>query len=139
MVQDCARLEVAIKIQLMGREEQNAASGRDLNIRRFPRWCEGEDWLARWPTDDTGLSDAVPRDRSVQRACALCRYVRRRAREIHDQLVEPSGSRPDFELCYNAALLHHTLRAIGYDSLPLLKRIFAVYSAGKIVESLTTR
>ena len=37
---------------------------------------------------------------------------------------------------YGAALLYHTLRAIGYDSLPHLKRVLAVFSVGRIVERL---
>ena len=51
-------------------------------------------------------------------------------------MVQGTEQPPDFECGYHAALLYHTLRAIGYDTLPQLKRIFAVYSVGRIVDRL---
>lgn len=77
------------------------------------------------------------------RAFVLCRFIRQKAEVVHDSFVgsaeRVSGSHPrlpDFEVGYLAALLYHTLRAIGYDTLPHTKQILAVYSVGRIAERL---
>ena len=133
-VQDFARLEVAIKIELMGRERAGP-EGKDLNSNEFAKWCRAEDWLAEWPNDDSGLRTLGPNHDSVVRAYGLGLYLRRKSWEFHRSMSR-SYRRADFIRSYNAALLYHTLRAIGYDSLSYLKRIFAVYSAGGIAKDL---
>ncbi len=134
-LQDFARLEVAVKMELMGREAE-APEGKDLDMNSFPRWCDAEDWLSGWPDDDSQLSIIAPNHKSVQRAYALCRWVRQAADDVHGRILKTRHRRSGFRLSYNAALLYHTLRAIGYDSLPHLKRLFAVYCVGVIVQHI---
>jgi len=134
-LQDFARLEVAVKMELMGREV-GAPEGKDLDINSFPIWCDAEDWLSGWPDDDSQLCELAPDNKSVQRAYALCWQVRKAAGDVHRRILRRRYSRSTFRLSYNAALLYHTLRAIGYDSLPHLKRLFAVYSARAIVQRI---
>ena len=133
-VQDFARLELAIKLELLGCEERSRPKGKDLNLRRLDEWLGGEDWLARWPDSDDELRDSVRGDVSAERAYALCRFVRGQAQEIHNRFSPPESPKPDFRLSYDAALLYHTIRAVRYDSLPHLKRILAVHCAGQLVE-----
>ncbi len=136
LLQDFARLEVAIKVELMGREKRNSPDGHDLNLTTFPKWCKAEDWLSNWPADDTGLAGLVDEELSTMRAYTLCQHVRSRAENLHTQILSRTRQKPNFRLTYSVALLYHTVRAIGYESLPHLKRIFATYCAGKIVEHL---
>lgn len=133
-VQDFARLEVAIKIELMGREVEGP-EWKDLNSKEFPKWCEAEDWLMHWPSEDSFLRSLGAEYDSVKRAYQLCFYLREKAWEFHRFLC-PSFSKADFILSYSAALLYHTLRTIGYDSVVHVKRVFAVYSAGGIAKGV---
>lgn len=136
-VQDAARLEVAIKIELMGQEERGKILGKDLNSNHFEKWCAAEEWISKWPGNQGALPGEIDSD-SVIYAYKLCWFIRQCTKKLHQELLmtvgQPNGA--DFELSYNVALLYHTLRAIRYPSLPHLKRIFAVYSVNRIVERI---
>lgn len=136
IVQDYARLEIAIKIELMGREKIGAPQGLDLNSDTFGKWCTAEDWLCGWPADNVLLKEKVANDSTVVKTYSLCLYVRCLARQVHISILRRLHCKVNFERSYNAAVLYHTVRAIRYDSLPHLKRIFAVYCAGKVMEQL---
>lgn len=141
-MQDFARLEVAIKLQLMGREQEGPRA-KDLSSEEFERWCAAERWLAE--TFVGASSDPLPTSgTSTERAYRLCQELRKLAAQNHDQLVQKVAREspeqlkygtPDFRLSYQVALLYHTLRAIRY-TLPHLKRILAVYSVAEIVRTL---
>jgi hypothetical protein len=136
-VHDFARLEVAIKFDLMSREENGAPDGLDLNSQPFGSWCDAEDWLSTWPALTAPLPPRVESEESVARAYRLCRYLRQRAGEVHTAICPASArSSIDFRRSYEVSLLFETLRAIRYDTLPHLKRILAVYSVSLIVEHL---
>ena len=136
LVQDFARLEVAIKIELMGREVDGPA-GRDLNTAEFGHWCEAEKWLQSWPDESTAGLDSTGISLSARRTFELCALIRRSAEGIHSRLAQKcKGEKPDFQLSYEAALLYHTVRSIRFASRPHLKRIFSVYSARLLADRL---
>ena len=75
---------------------------------------------------------------SLQRAVRTVRFVRAGAysvaRQAHSRRSALGGL--EFTTEYGAALLYHTLRAIGYDSLSPFKRILAVLAAAELLSSL---
>jgi hypothetical protein len=137
-VQDCARLEVAIKVELMGLDKAGAPDAKDLDPAEFAKWCSAERWLLTWPDNIGSLPIDQCGDTYVKRAYTLCHDLRSHAKAMHDRLVAKAGAAwnpvPDFVRSYEAALLYHTLQAIRYDSLPHVKRIFAAYSVNRIIE-----
>ena len=136
LVQDFARLEVALKIELMGREVDGPA-GRDLNTTEFGYWCDAEKWLQSWPDESAADLGSTGISLSSRRMFELCALIRRSAEGIHSRLAKKcKGEKPDFQLSYEAALLYHTVRSIRFASRPHLKRIFSVYSARLLADRL---
>lgn len=74
--------------------------------------------------------------RNVRLCFELVQMVRRSAREVQENAECPGAAAGDFLSEYWPALLYHTVRAIGYPSLSLFKRLLAVYSAGLILTKL---
>ena len=146
-MQDFARLELAIKLELSGREQAARSKAKDLDYRMFRKLVTAENDLTNSSTDlnagnmDTAKMVAqVHSQDPVLRAYRLCRWLRMEARTLHDNFVgedKTGGDAPTFHFSYNVALLYHTVRAVGYDTLPHIKRIFAVHSAAMIIKSLT--
>ncbi len=136
-VQDYARLEVAIKFELMGREIDNKLEGKDINSNSFYDWCKAEDWLCKWYNSRKKIPEISCNLETTSRAFSNCYLLRKIAKDNHDKIISSSTLKSNFWHSYFAALLYHTIRAIRYDSLPHLKRIFAIYSAAKIVDSIS--
>jgi hypothetical protein len=135
-VQDFAWLEAAIKIELMGREVDGAPDRRDFDIDEFDKRCDAEDWLSQWPLDDADLRAKFGEDSPVARAYQLCRHLRQRAVEILNDALPGRLPLPAIRLSYSASLIYHTRHTARCDSLPHLKRVFAIYSVGTIMSDL---
>jgi Ser/Thr protein kinase RdoA (MazF antagonist) len=137
-VQDFAQMEASIKYNLMGREEQGAPEGKDLNCGELARWCTAEEDLVAWKPLQYLQGRSSRRNHPAKRAYRLCHLIRERARIIHNSLLTSGKTALAFEHSYNVALLYHTLRAIGSESPTDVKRILAVFSAGRLVEQFET-
>jgi hypothetical protein len=138
-LQDFARLEVEIKFALLDRQRDSPKT----KLRAFEHtysqlgiWREMEDALLdQW-------DQKIMRWRSkgyagnVRPCYELVQMVRRKAREVQQSNLCPGPPPGDFLTEYWPALLYHTVRAIGYPSLSLFKRLLAVYSAGSILTKL---
>lgn len=138
-LQDFARLEVEIKFALLDRQKdspEKRLKAFEHTHSQMPIWQEMEDRLfnqrkqkaQRWPS--SGYSGNA-------RLCfELVQLVRRKAREVQQNDKCPGPPPGDFLTEYWPALLYHTVRAIGYPSLSVFKRLLAVYSAGSILSIL---
>ncbi|MBI5821364.1 MAG: hypothetical protein HZA88_20545 [Verrucomicrobia bacterium] len=138
-LQDFARLEVEVKFTLMDRDQDSTLDALDHTPAQLTRWCELEkqltstDWSA---AVISASSDSLP----IQRAANLIIDIRQRANAVHSTAYTRAGvARSHFLIEYNAALLYHTLRAIGYDTLSPFKRLLAVYSAARLIRSFEMR
>lgn len=138
-LQDLASLEVAIKFLLLDRQggsPKEKLRAFDHTHSQMEIWQEMEDHL---------LSAAEPKDKQwLQAHCfsdnvtfcfELVRMVRERAVQVQEQMPDPDRQ-PEFMEEYLPALLYYTVRAIGYDSLSIFKRLLAVYSTGEILTRL---
>lgn len=132
-LQDFARLEAEVKFALMDTESDSPVPALDRDPSRLRMWMEAESQLAseNWE----GQVRLSGRNRTpVRRAVDLVRTVRLQAREVQAGAFDRAGiPTPDFLAEYAAALLYHTLRAVGYDSLSTLKRLLAVRSAAELI------
>jgi len=135
-VQDFARLEVAIKFELMGREASQKATGKDLDCQQLESWCAADKVLAAWRSQAPVRAGIRPAwDAPTVRAFEHCVCIRQAAWRLHQELA-PAIPEGDFRVSYHAALLYHTLRAVGYQTLPHVKRLLAVHSVGRLVRKL---
>jgi hypothetical protein len=73
---------------------------------------------------------------NVQLSYELVQIIREKARAVQQNDSCPGPPAGDFLAEYWPALLYHTVRAIGYPSLSLFKRLLAVYSASSILSKL---
>lgn len=135
LVQDLARLEMALKIELMGREDRGPL-GQDLNSTEFGLWCEAEQWLQSWP-DAAVTPAAFEKSESVKRTFTLCLLIRNAAERIQRELA--ADHKLDPRLSYEASLLYHTVRSLRFASRPHLKRIFSVYSTLLLAQRLDSQ
>lgn len=139
-LQDFARLEVEVKFILMDRQE-NATSADlpafDYTHSQVPLWQALEEYLlsSQWEAGKLKLP-AGCFDRNVRLSCDLINLIRTKARDVqHHKKAKVSLSFWDE---YRIALLYHTLRAIGYDSLSPFKRLLAVFSAAELLSQVRT-
>jgi hypothetical protein len=135
VLQDFARLEVEIKFALMDRQEDS--SSRDLPAFDYthlqvPLWQALEEHLLseQWDVGEPKLP-VGSFDRNVRLSHDLVTLVRTKAREVQRQ--KRAKGTMSFWDEYRIALLYHTLRAIGYDSLSPFKRLLAVFSAAELL------
>jgi hypothetical protein len=138
-LQDFARLEVEIKFALLDRQKdspEKRLQAFEYTYTQTRIWQEMEDrLLEQWDERVTRWSSKGYAG-NVQLCFELLQMVRRRAREVQ-QNKECSGAvAGDFLTEYWPALLYHTVRAVGYSSLSIFKRLFAVYSASLILNEL---
>lgn len=137
-LQDFARLEVEIKLSLMDKQvDSDALPALDYTYSQIYPWIEMEKHLQSphwknnknaWKTD--GFHE------NVKNCLRLIQLVRAQAFAVQSQsLVGPLPG--DFLCEYLPALLFHTIRAIGYPSLSIFKRLFAIYSTSSILKSGT--
>ena len=136
-MQDFARLEVEIKFLLMDRQEggpPDVLRAFDYTHSQVPLWKALEDDLLR-ERPRTGALNLPPGhfEENVRLSHDLVMSVRNRAKEVQYQ-KKHGGKVVSFWSEYKPALLYHTLRAIGYDSLSPFKRLLAVYSASKLLK-----
>jgi hypothetical protein len=96
-----------------------------MKNRLLDRWEEN---ARRWPSK--GYTD------NVQLCFELVQLVRRRAQEVQQNVRCPGPPPGEFLDEYWPALLYHTVRAVGYPSLSVFKRLLAVYSTGSILTKL---
>lgn len=134
--QDFARLEAEVKFSLMDRDQDSLLHGLDYAPEQLSLWCGLEDQLAShdWPGT---VVPASPNCMPTKRAANLIIQIRQRAERVHASAYNRAGALPSHFLTgYNAALLYHTLRAVGYDFLSPFKRLLAIYSAAKLIRLL---
>jgi hypothetical protein len=137
-LQDFARLEVEIKFSLMDRQLDSdplLLPALDHTDTQISLWNEMEDHLLgkSWADKKTGWR-AGGYTENAELCLQLVQNLRARALSIQTQPMD--GSAPvEFLAEYLPALLFHTMRAIGYSSLPVFKRLLAVYSASSVLSS----
>jgi hypothetical protein len=138
-LQDFARLEVELKFALMDRQKdspQERLRAFEYTYTQTQLWQEMEDRLLdQWDLRAQRWSSKGYL-RNVQLCFELVQMVRRSAREVQQNGECPGPAAGDFLSEYWPALLYHTVRAVGYPSLSLFKRLLAVYSAGLILTKL---
>lgn len=148
-LQDFARLEVEIKLALLDRQREsptNPLAAYDYTVSQVPLWIELVDRLladrtldgSRLMTTQSGPIrwKAMGYKNNVELCYRLVMLLRQKACEIQQEILD-SGTKPTaFADEYLPALLYHSVRAIGYPSLTVFKRLLAVYSAGSIFERL---
>lgn len=138
-LQDFARLEVEIKLALLDRQKdspEKKLKAFEHTYSQMPIWQEMEDrLLKRWEEKTTDWSSKGYAG-NVKLCFELLQLVRLRAREVQQNNQCPGPAPGDFLDEYWPALLYHTVRAIGYPSLSVFKRLLAVYSAGSILTKL---
>ncbi|HEX8719934.1 MAG TPA: hypothetical protein VF736_04775 [Pyrinomonadaceae bacterium] len=133
-LQDFARLEVEIKLALMDRQADSPPGelqALDYTYTQVALWKEMEDHLLSpdWQRDKTDWA-AGAYTANVNFCLGLVRGLRVKALEVQRQ---GGAAAPDFLAEYLPALLYHTVRAVGYDTLSIFKRLLSVYSAGRIL------
>jgi hypothetical protein len=134
-LQDFARLEVEVKFMLMDRQADSDTKDLpafDYTHSQIPLWRALEKHLLRerWDTGELKLPLGVF-DRNVTLSHELVNLIRMKAKVVQRQKMH--NRRPGFWAEYSPALLYHTLRAIGYDSLAVFKRLLAVFSAAELL------
>jgi hypothetical protein len=148
-LQDFARLEAEIKFALMDRQEESPAShlaAYDYTDAQVPLWVEMEDHLL----SDTALNEAALgrvgswdyvwqsdgfKD-NVTLCCKLIMLIREKACGVQQKVLDGMPAAEPFATEYLPSLLYHTVRAIGYPSLSVFKRLLAVRSSGLILERI---
>jgi hypothetical protein len=139
-LQDLARLEVEVKFGLMDRQRSSPEGDLpafDYTSSQIALWQEMEDhllsddWAAIKKESDWKQGRFTT---NVDLSLGLVQAIRRKAVEVQSQ--QPDSFVKPFLNEYLPALLFHTVRAIGYQSLSLFKRLLAVYSSGSIIRIL---
>ena len=122
---------------LMDRDAGRRLPALDFTPEQLSTWCKAErhlasgEWEAKCSIDGNKAA-------GVRRAVKLIRWVRQEARNVHAAAQNRAGiSEPQFLTEYAVALLYHTLRTIGYESLSPFKRLLAIYSSARLIELLT--
>lgn len=135
-LQDLAQLEVEIKFTLMDRQAdspRDTLKAYDYTHTQMEIWKDLEDHLLNegyWQ-DLQSWSRPGYQD-NVNTCLEMVQAIRNSAMSVKERFNSNLQSEDFFDE-YFAALLYHTLRAIGYESLSVFKRLLAVYSAGKII------
>jgi len=139
-VQDLARFEVEILFSVLDRQRwipDTSLPAYDDTPRQFPVWRIVADKLLESEHLPENVEIEVSRFRRGGRAAwRMLRIVREASIEIQSQLAEPAMGCPGFWEEYLPPLLYWSIQAIGYPSLPLAKRLLAVYVSGTILRKL---
>jgi hypothetical protein len=138
-LQDFARLEVEIKFALLDRQKDSPEEhlkAFEHTYSQMNLWLEMENRLLdRWDEPTAEWASAGYTE-NVQLCFELMQMVRGHARRVQ-QNTSRTGEAPGAFLDeYWPALLYQTVRAVGYPSLSIFKRLLAVYSAGSILDQL---
>jgi hypothetical protein len=147
-LQDFARLEVEILFALLDRQEESPPvelAAYDYTNSQVALWIEMEGRLHESRALDEFELSRARSDRRRWKAdgfkdnLTLCykliMFLRGKACEVQQKVLDGPPPAP-FAAEYLPALLYHTIRAIGYPSLSVFKRLLAVRSAGLILKSL---
>ncbi len=141
---DYARLEAEFKFALMdcGRKRPDGVVYDLAGKNELLLWLKSEsDSLSSLVGGSINVwSDSNCRERCYQ----LIDQIRTHAgqsqseklQELEPAVFVDSDVKRDFVVAYKTALLHCTLNSITYETLPFQKRIFAVLSAGKLIDYL---
>jgi hypothetical protein len=134
-LQDFAKLETEIKFSVMDRQQGlrcDQSWAYDLTHSQLPLWIKVEDYLlGNWKANEDLGSDGY--QEHVKFCLHLTRLIREHAEEVQGQEIDPPPTL-SFDEEYRVPLLHHTLRAISYDTLSTFKRLLAVYSASHLIK-----
>lgn len=138
-LQDLAQLEVEIEFILMDRQADsplNKLKAYDYTYSQMPLWKTLGDHLLSEENWEVGLSSWLPPGyrENVKLCLEMVQKVRNFAIDLNKS--EWRSNQKKFFDEYFAALLYHTIRAIGYESLSVFKRLLAVYSSGEIIERM---
>ncbi len=139
-MQDLAQLECEVKFSLMDRQsgvDANDLIAYDYTHTQLAVWRALEDYLleekeshektVEWPKNGYHLNAKLTREMVNRvRECGMA------VRKAHGL----GSSTEDFYNEYFPALLYHTVRNISYESLSVFKRLLAVYSAGRLIETM---
>ena len=134
-LQDFARLEVEVKFTLMDKQADSSREdlpALDYTHSQIPSWRALEEHVLRerWGSGNLKLPPGTFNS-NVNLSHGLVNLIRVKARAV--QQLHGGGRRSGFWAEYRPALLYHTLRAIGYDSLSPFKRLLAVFSAAELL------
>lgn len=140
-LQDFARLEVEIKFLLMDRQEDSHPGDLpafDYTHSQVPLWQALEEHLLsdQWDSGELKLPPGCF-DRNVRLSSDLINLIRTKAKDV--QRHKRAKVSMSFWDEYRLALLYHTLRAIGYESLSPFKRLLAVFSAAELLATFRTK
>jgi serine/threonine protein kinase len=132
---DFACLEAEIKFTLMDRERGSALTALDATPEQLAVWRRAEDHLCSPAWQDEFVSRAR-HCQGVKRAVRLIKSIRSEAQDIHRRVHGQGDLRLEFLAEYALALLYRTLQKIGAEELSHFKRLLAVYSALRLIQSL---
>jgi hypothetical protein len=148
-LQDFARLEVEIKYALLDRQEESPKdelAAYDYSGAQVPLWIEMENRLLEdQALSAAALSSGAPdgrpwRESGLKENVTLCykliMLARAKACQAQQKHIPGGPAAGPFADEYLPALLYHSVRAIGYPSLSVFKRLLAVYISGSILGSL---
>lgn len=140
-LQDFAKIESELKFIVMDRQRGDATDrplAFDHTFSQLPLWIEMENYLldASWATPIGAFTQAGSHQGNVLFCLGLIQMVRSKAETVQQQPLRKPANLSFLEE-YCVPLLFHTLRAIGYDSLSVFKRLLAVYSASRIIEKFS--
>lgn len=134
-LQDFARLEVEVKLALMDRQSDSPVArlpALDYTSSQMPLWKEMEDHLLSdaWGSPKVTWAAEGFID-NVNFCLRLIQLLRSKAAEVQQQL--PGSDVGSFMDEYRPALLYHTVKASGYGTLTVMKRLLSVYSASRLL------
>jgi hypothetical protein len=112
----------------------------DHTYSQIPLWVQLEDHLRQekhWHTakEPKNWLPAEYCD-DVLLCLEMVQMIRRKADEVRKKILGDRYAKGFFDE-YCIALLYQTLRAIGYNSLSVFKRLLAVHSAGEILRRMS--
>lgn len=148
-LQDFARFETEIKFSLMDRQEESSETdlaAYDHCDSQVPLWIELDNLLlesraldeTELKRDGTDAHDwsAAGYQGNVTLCHQLIMLSREKACIVQQKPLDAVPAPGPFAAEYLPALLYHTVRSISYPSLPVFKRLLAVFSSGRILEYL---
>lgn len=137
-VQDFARLEVEMKFMLLDRQADSPASelpAFDYTPSQMALWLELEEHLLNdWKLPKPQEQNWQQQGHKMNVICCLelIQLIRNTVEDVYRQ----AGAANNFSDEYWAALLYHTLRVLGYPTVSIFKRLFAIYSASSLLTKL---
>lgn len=135
-LQDFAKLETEVKFSIMDRQEGAPVQrlpAADHTYSQIFLWKQLEDHLlgTHWRRKKDPWSKAGYKANVEECLCHI-QLIRGYAEQVQlqDLRLKPTQSFLDE---YRPALMFHTLKAIGYEDLPVFKRLLAIYSASSLL------